>query len=677
MTNKDYIENKIEELNKKNKNILKLDEINKIKIVAEQNNLSKKEIDSLFEETIKNHFYLENKKNEYNKNKNIAFDIIEKDKQNIKIKLGQNEKAILKSFKPSYLLDLEITYNKIAKLLNINVITSKRIRYDNKNYLLVLKDDDKIRMMNELIKIDPKKIKESDEILRVIQKPLELEESDKFKKDYLIMIIYNIIIGNDNINTDTYGLLEDNTLAPLFSLVYEENNKKLYEDELMINNCIVQKKLLLNCLFENYYSEISKFLYDNLNNKKLEKIFNIIDLEVEQKEAKIRKEEIKQIFDTLKQMNNSKLLELYNSYQINDSVSLLKYLRKNVEFGVNVKVEDEFIKIPFGALESTEGKNNSKVTYDNPDIISFLNKYYNKNKEAINPLGLDVSQMLKNISSTSDIINKHYVINYPHDIFKYEVGNSIEQMEFMALYFEINGYEVKRFAFSQITEHNGKTIFNDTHYFMCFNDNGIWKWPENALIDFRGIHEYNSIDALVDIVISKIIYNRETNPDKTLDEKKYILKEIPRIDPNLSLNEINEILIKSNNVDIKNALYLYKCENELRKNVLDGQLKVFLKKDIYNEIKPDEVPDLNEYRAEFIRLLSENIINIVYKDKYSINDFYTLNTEGKLELSNKKHEIVLVSKNVEEPIKKKKNFKFLILFIILLIIFILWKTFVK
>ena len=45
--------------------------------------------------------------------------------------------------------------------------------------------------------------------------------------DYLIMIIYNIIIGNDNINTDTYGLLEDNTLAPLFSLVYEENNKKL------------------------------------------------------------------------------------------------------------------------------------------------------------------------------------------------------------------------------------------------------------------------------------------------------------------------------------------------------------------------------------------------------------------------------------------------------------------
>lgn len=676
MTNKEYIENKIADLNKKDKNILKLDEINKIKIISEEKNLTKKEIDALFEETIKNHFYLENKKNEYNKNKNIAFDIIEKDKQNIKIKLGKNEKAILKSFKPAYLLDLEVSYNKIAKIFNIDVITSKRIRYDNKNYLLVLKDDSEITLMSELIKIDTKRIKESDEILRVIQKPLELNNSEKFKKDYLIMIIYNFLIGNDNINTETYGLLEDKSLAPLFSLVCEENIKGVYEEEIMINNCIVEKNLLLNCLFENYYNEISKFLYDNLNDKKLEKAFNIIDLEVEQKEAISRKEELKKNFELLKQMNNRKLIELYNSYEINDSESLLKYIRKNIEFGVNVKVDDEIIKIPFGALESTEGKNNTKITYDNPEIIAFLNKYYLKNKEEINPLGLDVTQMLKNISASSDILNKHYIINYPHDMFKNEVGNSIEQMEFMALFFEIIGMPVKRYALSQITDYNGKMIFNDTHYFMCFNDNGIWKWPENALTDFRGIYEFNSLEGFIDIAVSKMIYNKEVNPDKQLDEKKYVLKEIPKIDSNLSLEEVNDILRKSNNVDIKNAVYLYNCENELRKNVLDGELKVFYKNDIYREIKPEEVPDQNEYRAEFIKLLTENIMNIVYKDKYSINDFYILNREGKLELANKKNEIVLVSNNeeIEEP-KKKSNLIFI--FLILLIIFILWIILMK
>lgn len=678
MTNKEYIENKIEDLNKKNKNILKLDEINKIKIISEEKKLTKKEIDVLFEETIKNHFYLENKKNEYNKNKNIAFDIIEKDKQNIKIKLGKNEKAILKSFKPAYLLDLEVTYNKIAKIFNIDVITSKRIRYDNKNYLLVLKDDDEITLMSELIKIDTKKIKESDEILRVIQKPLELEYSDKFKKDYLIMIIYNFLIGNDNINTNTYGLLENKTLAPLFSLVYDESIKGLYEDELLINNCIAPKKLVLNCLFENYYDEISKFLYDNLNEKKLEKAFSIIDLEVEQKEAKLRKEQLKENFELLKQMNNSKLIELYNSYGINDSESLIKYLRKNIEFGVNVKINDEMVKIPFGALESTEGKNNIKITYDNPEIIAFLNKYYLKNKEEINPLGLDVTQMLKNISASTDIINKYYVINYPHDMFKNEVGNSIEQMEFMALFFEIMGMPVKRYALSQITDYNGKILFNDTHYFMCFNENGIWKWPENALTDFRGIYEYNSLEAFIDIAVSKMIYNKELNPEKQLDEKKYVLKELPRIDTNLSLEEINDILRKASNIDIKNALYLYKCENELRKNILDGELKVFYKNDIYKEIKPEEVPDQNEYKAEFIKLLSENIMNIVYKDKYSINDFYVLNREGKLELSNKKHEIVLVNNNIEEDNDESdKKYNLIFVLLIVLIIFILWITFLR
>ena len=71
-------------------------------------------------------------------------------------------------------------------------------------------------------------------------------------------------------------------------------------------------------------------------------------------------------------------------------------------------------------------------------------------------------------------------------------------------------------------------------------------------------------------------------------------------------------------------------------------------------------------------------MNIVYKDKYSINDFYVLNREGKLELSNKKHEIVLVNNNIEEDNDESdKKYNLIFVLLIVLIIFILWITFLR
>ena len=161
MTNKEYIDNKINDINKNEKNVLKADEINKLKKICEENNYTKKEIDKAVEETIKNHFYVENKKNEIDENKNLSFDILEKDKNNIYIKLETEEKALLKTYKPLSLLDLEVAITKIAYLFDIKVVTTKRIKYENKSYLLILKDE--YQEMSKLISIDRKRIKESDE----------------------------------------------------------------------------------------------------------------------------------------------------------------------------------------------------------------------------------------------------------------------------------------------------------------------------------------------------------------------------------------------------------------------------------------------------------------------------------------------------------------------------------
>ena len=87
------------------------------------------------------------------------------------------------------------------------------------------------------------------------------------------------------------------------------------------------------------------------------------------------------------------------------------------------------------------------------------------------------------------------------------------------------------------------------------------------------------------------------------------------------------------------------------------------------------MPDINEYNAEYIRLLQANIMNIVYKDKYSVNDYYILNREGKLDLSTKKNEIVVVKEDEVETVNDRKFVIFKI-FIILIVFIILWITFV-
>ena len=666
MTNKEYIDNKINDINKNEKNVLKTNEINKLKKVCEDNNYTKKEIDKAVEETIKNHFYVENKKNEIDENKNLSFDILEKDKNNIYIKLETEEKALLKTYKPLSLLDLEVAITKIAYLFDIKVVTTKRIKYENKSYLLILKDE--YQEMSKLISIDRKRIKESDEIIRVIEKPFEICKSNEFKKDYITMILFSLITSNENINLDSYGIDADNNLAPLYTFIYEENNKELNEEDIILNNCIVDKNLLINILFENYFNEISEFIFNNLNDKKIKKINNIIDLEMEPKEAIEYKELLLENIELLKKINKNKVIELYNSYGITNYNDILNYLSKNVEFGINVVIDDEPQNIPFGALESTEGRNNQKVTYDNPEIIAFLNKYYSKHKSEINPLNLDVSQMLINISASTDIINKYYKINYPLSIFNTGVANSIEQMEFISYFLECLEIPVKRYCFAEAN-------FNNAHYFTVFNVVDKWIYLENALADFKGIYEYNSLEELIDVVISKMIYYNESNPDKEINEKKYVLKELNKIDSNLKLNEMNDILKKTYNVDIKNAVYLYTCENEIRKNILNNEIKVFHKKDIYTELKPDEMADINEYNAEYIRLLQANIMNIVYKDKYSVNDYYILNREGKLDLSTKKNEIVVVKEDEVETVNDRKFVIFKI-FIILIVFIILWITFV-
>ncbi|MEG0138287.1 MAG: hypothetical protein RR708_04810, partial [Bacilli bacterium] len=294
MNNQEFLETKLKE-----KSILKIDEKNKIRNEIKSKEYTKNEIEDLIEESIKNHIYIENKKNEYNQNKNIEIKIIEKSKKNIKVEVDNNV-GYLKTHKSLTLNDLEIALMKIGKLLELNVVDIKRIKYENKNYILLTSNEKECKTIDKIIQMD--KEKNTKDIIEVIEIPLSIENSKIIKSEYIKMILFNILIDNNNIGLNTYGISDGNNfkLFPITNFLNTEKIKGLNENDIYLNNCICDKYSLLDCLFKNYYEEIGKFINRNFDDKKLKKIEEIFDLELEQKEVKIYKTKIENNINLIK-----------------------------------------------------------------------------------------------------------------------------------------------------------------------------------------------------------------------------------------------------------------------------------------------------------------------------------------------------------------------------------------
>lgn len=630
------------------KKVLELDEYNKLKNYIENNNLSEEEKERVINESIKNHIYNENIRSEYNNNNNLKIEVKEKQKNNITVKIDDKIDGVLKNYKNKCNNDLEIAIIRIAKLFDIKTIDAKRIRFENKNYILEIDDYDKYELLSDKLSIEKSSITLEEDIMKIIEYPLEYIEN---KDDYFIFIIFNMLINNKDISLEKYRL-KKNKLGTLNNFIYEEKNKDLTNDDIIFNNKIINYDNLLNCLFKNYFKYFERFLYKIITNYNETKIKEILDLELEQKNND--KNFIINNFEKIKELYKYKLLQIYNKHGIENIEELFKYLDSSVEFGTIIKYNDEFHEIPYGTLEAEEGKYNKRITYDNPDIIKFLNEYYNANKENINPTNIDLTQLFKSVSSINDIMINKYRLNYPLDIFKYEVGSSAEQMEFTALYLETQNIEYNRYVFSMIND-NENII--ESHFFIIYKNNNKWYYIENALTDFKGIYEYNSLDEAIDTVTSKMIYSKELNPYKELDEKRYILNKIDQLRYNTSLESINKFVLKSNKVDIKNAIFMYKCENEIRKNIIENKFTAYNKD--YELIKPsDDIDNPNDYKEEYLKLLKENIMNIRYKsDK---EGFFKVNQVGTKEIKEEKVEIV----------EEKRNYHILFLIIVLILIII-------
>lgn len=646
----------------KAKSILELDEFNKLKNQIDSNNYTIEEINNLINEFINDHNYNKNKKNEYNESNNIKIEVIDRDKNNIIVKIDGKNNGILKNYKNKSNNDLEVAFVRIAKLLSINTIDAKRFRFENKNYVLEIDNEYNYEKMSNKLKIEISSITNDDDIKKIIEYPLQYIDN---KEDYFKMILFNIIIGNKNISLDSYRI-KNNRLLSLDTFIYEDKNKDVGNNDVILNNKIINVDSLLNNLFSNYFSYFEKFLYLYFNKNTINKINEIMICEVQQKEEMI--DIIYKRFMTIYKLYNNKIKAVFSKNGINSTYDLYNYLDNNVEFGTTVNINNIVHEIPYGTIEAEEGRNNKRITYDNPDIIYFLNEYYNNYKDRINPSNIDLTQMFKSFSSVNDIMNNQYKFNYPMDIFNYNVASSAEQMEFIVMFLEANNIKYKRLVFSSLVNN----VINESHFFVTYNIDNDWFYFENALTDFKGIYKYNSFDELIDVVISKMIYTKELNPYKDININKYILNEIEKIDMNLKIDDINNIIYNAKKIDISNSIKTYQKENELRKKVIEGHITAHNFDSDYKIIKPeDNYDNNNEYKEEYLRLLKENIFHICYKDENG--KYFKVNDKEKEE---KKYELSIIDEKKEE--KQSYSLKYTIIITIIIILStILWKTLIN
>ena len=646
----------------KAKSILELDEFNKLKNQIDSNNYTIEEINNLINEFINDHNYNKNKKNEYNESNNIKIEVIDRDKNNIIVKIDGKNNGILKNYKNKSNNDLEVAFVRIAKLLSINTIDAKRFRFENKNYVLEIDNEYNYEKMSNKLKIEISSITNDDDIKKIIEYPLQYIDN---KEDYFKMILFNIIIGNKNISLDSYRI-KNNRLLSLDTFIYEDKNKDVGNNDVILNNKIINVDSLLNNLFSNYFSYFEKFLYLYFNKNTINKINEIMICEVQQKEEMI--DIIYKRFMTIYKLYNNKIKAVFSKNGINSTYDLYNYLENNVEFGTTVNINNIVHEIPYGTIEAEEGRNNKRITYDNPDIIYFLNEYYNNYKDRINPSNIDLTQMFKSFSSVNDIMNNQYKFNYPMDIFNYNVASSAEQMEFIVMFLEANNIKYKRLVFSTLVNN----VINESHFFVTYNIDNDWFYFENALTDFKGIYKYNSFDELIDVVISKMIYTKELNPYKEININKYILNEIEKIDMNLKIDDINNMIYNSKKIDISNSIKTYQKENELRKKVIEGHITAHNFDSDYKIIKPeDNYDNNNEYKEEYLRLLKENIFHICYKDENG--KYFKVNDKEKEE---KKYDLSII--NEKKEVKKYYSLKYTIIITIIIVLStILWKTLIN
>ena len=208
---------------------------------------------------------------------------------------------------------IPLNYSKdIETRISASTILNHVVEYLNKGIISGVEGDNLRNALKYSLNSKGNAIKDENEIAKLIDlginaiaKEIEIQKGaslsskslDAITKNYLRMIIFDLITGRKHRGLDYYLISKINTqgkpewldayFAPISVSSSYEKEQTVGEGEYVLNNIYVDKNALLNVLFNRYYNKIKK-ITESLNDAKklyLDAIVRIIYNNIDLKEA--------------------------------------------------------------------------------------------------------------------------------------------------------------------------------------------------------------------------------------------------------------------------------------------------------------------------------------------------------------------------------------------------------
>ncbi len=143
-----------------------------------------------------------------------------------------------------------------------------------------------------------------------------------------------------------------------------------------------------------------------------------------------------------------------------------------------------------------------------------------------------------------DTFSDRYILQSPDDIIKNQVGVCWDQVELERYYFKDINNSIKTFFI--VYYDNDKC---PTHTFLIFEKDNKYYWFEHSWEKFRGIHEYDTLNNLLNDIKNKFIYYELNNKYNDDNLKIY---EYTKPKYNISVQEFFKHCENGNLIDLQN-----------------------------------------------------------------------------------------------------------------------------
>lgn len=136
---------------------------------------------------------------------------------------------------------------------------------------------------------------------------------------------------------------------------------------------------------------------------------------------------------------------------------------------------------------------------------------------------------------------KEYILQNKDDLLETLHGDCFDQVEFERDWFTSNNYEVR--TFFEMVRLNYKNIY-PVHSFLIYQDSDKWYWFENSDSNNRGIHEFDSLEELLDYQFNKYLELLKTFNITDEEIKKIVVVEFTKPNSHISLDEYFDHVFK-------------------------------------------------------------------------------------------------------------------------------------